>query len=58
MDNLRGRHAVFLAEVQTAHAEEGMSMTYYHGRMGKFVFATAESKARLWRDVLQWEDYY
>lgn len=53
-----GTHAVFLAEVQAAHAEEGMPMTYYRGRMGKFVFSSAESKARLWRDVLQWEDYY
>ncbi len=33
-------------------------MTYYRGRMGKFVFSFAKSKARLWRDVLQWEDYY
>lgn len=53
-----GTHAVFLAEVQAAHAEEGMPLAYYRGRMGKFVFSAAESKAPLWRDVLQWEDYY
>ena len=53
-----GTHAVFLAEVQTAHAEEGMPMAYYRGRMGQFVFPPGESKAPLWRDVLQWEDYY
>ena len=53
MDNLRGTHAVFLAEVQAAHAEEGMPLAYYRGRMGKFVFSPAEGKAPLWRDVSQ-----
>jgi flavin reductase (DIM6/NTAB) family NADH-FMN oxidoreductase RutF len=53
-----GTHAVFLAEVQAAHAEEGMPLAYYRGRMGKFVLPSNESKAPLWRDVLQWEDYY
>ncbi len=53
-----GTHAVFLAEVQAAHAEEGMPLAYYRGRMGQFVFPPTESKAPLWRDVLQWEDYY
>ena len=53
-----GTHAVFLAEVQAAHAEEGMPLAYYRGRMGQFVFPPGESKAPLWRDVLQWEDYY
>jgi len=53
-----GTHAVLLAEVQAAHAEEGMPLAYYRGRMGKFVFSSDESKAPLWRDVLQWEDYY
>ena len=53
-----GTHAVFLAEVQAAHAEEGMPLAYYRGQMGKFVFPSDESKTPLWRDVLQWEDYY
>ena len=53
-----GTHAVFLAEVQAAHAEDGMPLAYYRGRMGQFVFPSGESKAPLWRDVLQWEDYY
>lgn len=53
-----GTHAVFLAEVQAACAQEGMPMAYYRGRMGKFVFPSNEGKAPLWRDVLQWEDYY
>lgn len=53
-----GTHAVFLAEVQVAHAEEGMPLAYYRGRMGKLVLPPDESKAPLWRDVLQWEDYY
>ena len=53
-----GTHAVFLAEVQAAHAEEGMPLAYYRGRMGTFVFPSDEGKAPLWRDVLQWEDYY
>jgi 4-nitrophenol 2-monooxygenase / 4-nitrocatechol 4-monooxygenase, reductase component len=53
-----GTHAVFLAEVQAAHAEEGMPLAYYRGRMGKFVFSPNEGKAPLWRDVSQWEDYY
>jgi hypothetical protein len=53
-----GTHAIFLAEVQAVHAEEGMPLAYYRGRMGKFVFSPAESKAPLWHNVLQWEDYY
>ena len=53
-----GTHAVFLAEVQAAHAEEGMPLAYYRGRMGQLVFSPAENKTPLWRDVLQWEDYY
>ena len=53
-----GTHAVFLAEVQAAHAEEGMPLAYYRGRMGKLVLPPDESKAPLWRDVQQWEDYY
>ncbi len=53
-----GTHAVFLAEVQEAHAQEGMPLAYYRGQMGQFVFSQGESKAPLWRDILQWEDYY
>jgi flavin reductase (DIM6/NTAB) family NADH-FMN oxidoreductase RutF len=53
-----GTHAVFLAEVQAAHAAEGMPLAYYRGRMGKVLISPAENKAPLWRDVLQWEDYY
>ncbi len=53
-----GTHAVFLAEVQAAHAQEGMPLAYYRGLMGKFVLPADESKAPLWRDVSQWEDYY
>lgn len=53
-----GTHAVFLAEVQAAHAEEGIPLAYYRGQMGAFVFPSPESKTALWRDVLQWEDYY
>jgi 4-nitrophenol 2-monooxygenase / 4-nitrocatechol 4-monooxygenase, reductase component len=53
-----GTHAVFLAEVQAAHANEGMPLTFFRGRMGRFVFPAHERKAPLWRDVLQWEDYY
>ncbi len=54
-----GTHAVFLAEVQAAHAEEGMPLAYYRGKMGTFVFPSDESNASLlWHDVLQWEDYY
>ena len=54
MDNMRGTHAVFLAEVQATQAEEGILLAYYHGRKGQFVFSSNDSKGPLWRDVLQW----
>ena len=57
MDNMRGTHAVFLAEVQATQAKEGMPLAYRHGRMGQFVFSSNDSKGPLWRDVLQWEEY-
>jgi 4-nitrophenol 2-monooxygenase / 4-nitrocatechol 4-monooxygenase, reductase component len=33
-----GTHSVFLAEVEAAQATEGMPLTYFRGRMGRFVF--------------------
>ncbi len=46
---------MFLAEVKTAQAAEGMPLTYFRGRMGRFVFMSVDSGASLWRDM-QWED--
>jgi len=48
-------HSVFLAEVHSAQASEGMPLTYFRGRMGRFAFMSADSRAPLWREM-QWED--
>ena len=50
-----GTHSVFLAEVKTAQAAEGMPLTYFRGRMGRFALMSGASGASLWRDM-QWED--
>ena len=57
MVNMRGTHAVFLAEAQATHAVEGIPLANYHGRKGQFVFSSNDSKGPLWRDVLQWVEY-
>jgi flavin reductase (DIM6/NTAB) family NADH-FMN oxidoreductase RutF len=51
-----GTHSIFLAEVQTAQAAEGMPLTYYRGRMGRFEFMSSGKTASLWRHM-QWQDY-
>jgi flavin reductase (DIM6/NTAB) family NADH-FMN oxidoreductase RutF len=50
-----GTHTVFLAEVEAAQAREGMPLTYFRGRMGRFVDSGSQHAASLWRDM-QWED--
>ena len=50
-----GTHSIFLAEVHSAQASEGMPLTYFRGRMGRFAFMSADSGASLWREM-QWED--
>jgi flavin reductase (DIM6/NTAB) family NADH-FMN oxidoreductase RutF len=50
-----GTHSVFLAEVKTARAIEGMPLTYFRGRMGRFTAMSGASGTSLWRDM-QWED--
>ncbi len=50
-----GTHSVFLAEVHCAQANEGMPLTYFRGRMGRFAFVSSEKEASLWRKM-QWED--
>lgn len=50
-----GTHSVFLAEVQTAQATEGMPLTYFRGRMGRFTFLGTDARAALWKHM-QWED--
>ena len=50
-----GTHSVFLAEVKMAQSADGMPLTYFRGRMGRFVFMGVDSGASLWRDM-QWED--
>jgi DNA-binding GntR family transcriptional regulator len=37
-----GTHSVFLAEVQSAHAKEGVPLTFYRGQMGRFEDAADE----------------
>jgi len=51
-----GTHSVFLAEVHSAQATQGMPLTYYRGRMGRFEFITSGKAASLWR-YMQWQDY-
>jgi flavin reductase (DIM6/NTAB) family NADH-FMN oxidoreductase RutF len=50
-----GTHAVFLAEVETAQATEGMPLTYFRGRMGRLADIRSQHAVSLWRDM-QWED--
>ena len=50
-----GTHSVFLAEVYRAQASEGMPLTYFRGRMGRFAFTNIDTEASLWREM-QWED--
>ena len=50
-----GTHSVFLAEVKTAQAAEGMPLTYFRGRMGRFEFMSVDAGASLWKDM-QWEE--
>lgn len=50
-----GTHSVFLAEVHSAQAAEGMPLTYFRGRMGRFELMSAASETSLWRNM-QWED--
>jgi flavin reductase (DIM6/NTAB) family NADH-FMN oxidoreductase RutF len=50
-----GTHTVFLAEVEAAQAREGMPLTYFRGRMGRFAEIGGQNAASLWRDM-QWED--
>ncbi len=51
-----GTHSIFLAEVQTARGAEGMPLTYFRGRMGRFEFMSSGKTASLWRHM-QWQDY-
>lgn len=50
-----GTHSVFLAEVHSAQATNGMPLTYFRGRMGHFAFMNTETEASLWR-AMRWED--
>jgi flavin reductase (DIM6/NTAB) family NADH-FMN oxidoreductase RutF len=50
-----GTHSIFLAEVQTAQATEGMPLTYFRGRMGSFTFPGIDIRPALWKHM-QWED--
>ncbi len=51
-----GTHSVFLAEVHSAQATEGMPLTYFRGRMGRFEFMSSGKAVSLWRHM-QWQDY-
>jgi flavin reductase (DIM6/NTAB) family NADH-FMN oxidoreductase RutF len=50
-----GTHSIFLAEVQTAQATEEMPLTYFRGRMGRFIFMGIDARTALWKHM-QWED--
>jgi flavin reductase (DIM6/NTAB) family NADH-FMN oxidoreductase RutF len=50
-----GTHSIFLAEVQTAQAAEGMPLTYFRGRMGRFTFMGVDARTVLWKHM-QWEE--
>lgn len=50
-----GTHAIFLAEVHSVQAAEGMPLAYFRGKMGRFTFANGQDEASLWRSM-QWED--
>lgn len=50
-----GTHSVFLAEVKTAQAAEGLPLTYFRGQMGRFTLMSGAASVSLWRDM-QWED--
>jgi 4-nitrophenol 2-monooxygenase / 4-nitrocatechol 4-monooxygenase, reductase component len=49
-----GTHSVFLAEVKTAQAAEGLPLTYFRGQMGRFALMSGAASVSLWRDM-QWE---
>lgn len=49
-----GTHTVFLAEVHSAQSNEGMPLTYFRGRMGRFTFTGGDTEAALWGEM-QWE---
>jgi hypothetical protein len=55
LEGLAETHSVFLAEVETAQAADGMPLAYFRGRMGRFEFMSVDAGASLWRDM-QWED--
>ncbi|HEY3992075.1 MAG TPA: flavin reductase family protein [Ktedonobacteraceae bacterium] len=48
-----GTHSVFLAEVQSAQAKEGMPLAYYRGKMGRFESTSVASEVSLWKNM-QW----
>lgn len=50
-----GTHSVFFAEMQTAQATEGMPLTYFRGRMGRFADLGIDTRTALWK-YMQWED--
>ena len=50
-----GTHTVFLAEVETAQAREGMPLTYFRGRMGRLSFLGGDTRTALWKHM-QWDD--
>lgn len=50
-----GTHTVFLAEVHSAQANEGLPLTYFRGRMGRFIYTDSDTETSLW-GKMQWED--
>ncbi len=50
-----GTHTVFLSEVEAAQTREGMPLTYFRGRMGRFTPMSGEKGTSLWR-YMQWEN--
>lgn len=50
-----GTHSIFLAEVHSARAAEGLPLAYFRGRMGRFEFTGSVETASLW-SKMQWQD--
>jgi flavin reductase (DIM6/NTAB) family NADH-FMN oxidoreductase RutF len=44
-----GTHSIFLAEVMAAHTVEGMPLTYFRGKMGRFAPLNVEPETSFWR---------
>ncbi len=47
-------HSIFLAEVHSALANEGMPLTSFRGKMGRFAFMSTDAGTALWQEM-RWD---